>query len=59
MKKIIFFNISWMEYYQGTDNGDQMNKGGSFVKEKGYGHEMFNFKNVYNKGGGLEESMAK
>jgi hypothetical protein len=41
-KKMIFFNIGWMKNYKGFRN-DQIVGGGSFVKKKGYGHEIFNF----------------
>lgn len=43
-KKIIFFNIGWMSNYQGlTDRPDKIVGGGSYVKEKGKGHEVCNF----------------
>lgn len=39
---MIFLNIGWMKYYQGLGN-DKIKGGGAFVKESGYGHEIFNF----------------
>lgn len=44
-QRIIFFNIGWMKYYQGipTDESDNIEGGGSFVKEHGYGFEIYNF----------------
>jgi len=43
MKRMVFLNIGWMKNYKGIDDGDKIVGGGSFVKEKGYGHEIFNF----------------
>ncbi len=42
MQKIVFLNIGWMKNYQGF-SGDKITGGGSFVAEKGYGHEIYNF----------------
>lgn len=39
---MIFFNVGWMRKYKGV-SGDNIVGGGSFVQEKGYGHEIFNF----------------
>lgn len=41
-ERIIFLNIGWMKKYQGI-HADKITGGGSFVKDKGYGHEIFNF----------------
>lgn len=50
MKKMIFFNITWMERYEGLEgNGALVHGGGSYVEEHGYGHEMFNFKKIEDK----------
>lgn len=41
--KILFCNIGWMESYRGLTAADQIVGGGSYVKEKGIGHEVCNF----------------
>jgi len=41
-RKLIFLNVGWMGRYEGL-NGDTIQGGGSFVREQGYGHEIFNF----------------
>ncbi len=43
MKKVIFFNIGWMSYYQGITDNDSLQKGGKFTDENEYGYEIFNF----------------
>jgi hypothetical protein len=40
---IIFLRIGWMHRYQGQTSADRIAGGGAFVKEHGYGHEIFNF----------------
>jgi hypothetical protein len=40
---MIFLRIGWMNRYQGQTANDQITGGGAFVKEHGYGHEIFNF----------------
>lgn len=40
---MIFLRIGWMSRYQGQTSTDQITGGGAFVKEHGYGHEIFNF----------------
>jgi hypothetical protein len=40
---MIFLRIGWMTRYQGQTATDQITGGGAFVKEHGYGHEIFNF----------------
>lgn len=42
--RFLFCNIAWMNYYKGKPEIDRPVGGGSFVKETGYGHEMYNFK---------------
>jgi hypothetical protein len=42
MKKIIFFNITWMEHYHGPED-IVPESGGQYPKDNGYGHEMCNF----------------
>ena len=44
--KLLFCNIGWMEKYQGLGLGDSIRGGGAYVKEKGLGHEIMNFKAV-------------
>ena len=41
-EKIIVLNIGWMKHYIGLDN-DEITDGGSFIREFGYGGEIFNF----------------
>ncbi|MFM6281063.1 MAG: hypothetical protein ACKN9K_22075, partial [Dolichospermum sp.] len=43
MRKIIFFNIAWMKYYQGVTKEDAPKNGGDFIEQNEYGHEIFNF----------------
>lgn len=43
MRKVIFFNIGWMNYYQGITDKDSLEKGGKFPNKNGYGYEIFNF----------------
>lgn len=40
---IVFFNVGWMEYYQGLSTNDQIQGGGSYVQEEGMGHEVCNY----------------
>lgn len=42
MKKILFFNVAWMDRYQGISN-DKMHGGGKHIEKYGWGGEMFNF----------------
>ena len=41
-QKLVFLNIGWMKNYRGF-SGDKITGGGSFVAQKGYGHEIYNF----------------
>ncbi len=43
MRKIIFFNIAWMKYYQGVTREDAPKNGGDFIEQNKYGYEIFNF----------------
>lgn len=43
--RILFCNIGWMDHYNGQTQKDRIINGGAFVKEHGYGHEEFTFKN--------------
>lgn len=50
MNPMVFLNIAWMERYEGLIGDDiEISSGGSYVKEHGYGHEIFNFKNINEK----------
>lgn len=40
---LLFCNVGWMEHYQGLQNSDRIVGGGSYVQEKGMGHEVCNF----------------
>lgn len=44
--KLLFFNIGWMERYQGLQAGDKIVGGGSYVKSEGRGNEVCNFVEV-------------
>lgn len=48
MNKILFFNIAWMDRYQGNSD-DKMQGGGKHIEKYGWGGEMFNFKPSKNK----------
>jgi hypothetical protein len=41
-EKIVFFNTGWMTAYRGLV-GDTLQGGGKYVKEHGFGSEIFNF----------------
>jgi len=41
-EKIIFFNTGWMTSYKGL-TGDRLQGGGKYVKQHGWGGEIFNF----------------
>jgi hypothetical protein len=43
MRKMIFFNIGWMNYYRGNIDEDPIKKGGKFIDENGRGYEIWNF----------------
>jgi len=40
---MIFLSTGWMKRYQGLRSGDQITGGGAFIKEHGFGGEIFNF----------------
>jgi len=40
---MLFCRIGWMSRYRGLARNETIVGGGVFVKEHGYGHEMFNF----------------
>jgi hypothetical protein len=40
---LIFFRTGWMRRYAGLSDGDTIERGGAWVKEHGYGHEIMNF----------------
>jgi hypothetical protein len=47
MSSMIFLNVAWMERYEGLiGNDSEIRGGGSYVEEYGYGHEIFNFKEI-------------
>lgn len=47
MNKMVFFNVTWMEKYNGLSGPDTvLSGGGSFVDEHGYGEEMYNFRKI-------------
>lgn len=50
MNRMVFLNVTWMERYEGLKGADkQLSGGGSYVDKYGYGHEIYNFKNINNK----------
>jgi hypothetical protein len=40
---IIFLRIAWMDRYKGLGSGDKAERGGAWVEQHGFGHEIFNF----------------
>lgn len=40
---LVFFNVGWMERYEGLQTGDTIVGGGSYVKDEGRGNEVCNF----------------
>jgi 5-methylcytosine-specific restriction protein A len=43
LDKLVFFNVAWMEHYDGVMNSDKPVGGGSYIDENGGGDEIFNF----------------
>ena len=43
---ILFCKIGWMENYCGQTANDQIQGGGSYVKEHGIGHEVCNLRRI-------------
>lgn len=43
MSPILFINTGWMDFYRGVKN-DSISGGGKYVKQHGWGGEIFNFK---------------
>lgn len=41
---MIVCNVAWMKQYEGITNIDYPVNGGKFIDEKGFGHEVINFK---------------
>jgi hypothetical protein len=41
--RVVFINLTEMDEYNGLEAN--LKGGGAFIKQKGYGHEVFNFKN--------------
>lgn len=39
---IIIFNVGWMRYYRGLEE-DEIKRGGAYIREHGYGGEIYNF----------------
>lgn len=44
VQKMIFFNIGWMDFYQGLDEGDSLKNGGLHNESYKWGGEILNFK---------------
>ena len=57
MEKMVFFNTTWMDYYEGKE--DKVYMGGSYVERNGYGHEIYNFKNIKGKVYGYVQPMGR
>jgi 5-methylcytosine-specific restriction protein A len=55
MDRIVFFNIAWMKRYQGVV-GDTPVGGGSYVRQHGFGAEIFNFQHFRNRMYGFVEA---
>jgi hypothetical protein len=47
--KMIFFNVGWMDFYQGLDKGDSLKNGGLHNESYKWGGEIMNFKPFQNK----------
>ena len=57
MEKMVFFNTTWMDYYEGKEKKVYM--GGSYVERNGYGGEIYNFKNIKGKVYGYVQPMGR
>lgn len=40
---VLVCNVGWMDRYEGLQSGDKITGGGSYVRMKGYGDEIYNF----------------
>ena len=40
--KVIIFNVGWMTYYRGLEE-DEIERGGAYITDHGYGGEIYNF----------------
>ncbi len=56
-RKLLFCNIAWMDKYEGVED-KKMKSGGSYVREHGYGGEMYNFKPVNDRCYGYVRSVS-
>ena len=43
MGAMVFFNVGWMNAYQGIFSRDRPRSGGEWVEEHGVGHEGYTF----------------
>lgn len=41
-RRVLVCRTAWMDFYRGS-KGDKASGGGAYVKEEGFGHELFNF----------------
>ncbi len=41
--RMVFFRVGWMHRYRGITESDTISRGGAYVNEHGFGHEIFNF----------------
>lgn len=48
-KKIVFFNVGWMDFYQGLGKSDSLKNGGLHNESYKLGGEILNFKPFDNK----------
>jgi hypothetical protein len=53
--KIVFFNIAWMKRYQGVADDTPVG-GGSYVRQHGFGAEIFNFQHFRHRMCGFVEA---
>lgn len=44
--RLVLLRIGWMERYSGIVRGDAISGGGAYIREHGYGHEIFNFRPI-------------
>lgn len=45
---MIFLRVGWMDHYQGRTGSDPISRGGAYVAEHGFGHEIFNYQPFQN-----------
>ncbi|MBU3214800.1 hypothetical protein LL033_08250 [Clostridium estertheticum] len=59
MQPMLFFNIAWMDFYDGKTDKTEIHGGGAYVEEHGYGYEIYNFKRINNEVYGFAQPNGK